>query len=67
MIDREKERITDRGVHFLSAGKDKHRRRARRENKGGRGRENTRGRGGMFMCFLFGSNGDSLTPAAQSC
>lgn len=27
MIDREKESITGHGVHFLSAGKDKHRRR----------------------------------------
>ena len=41
MIDRAKERVTSPGVHFLSAGKDKHRAGGRwRENKESRGREN---------------------------
>lgn len=60
MIDREKERITaplpvcwERQTQ--AEGEDR-KQRGQRES----------GWRGMFMCFLFGSNGDSLTPPDQS-
>lgn len=56
-----KVRITVCGLHFLSAGKDKHKLRERRENKEGRGRETERNVHVGFF-FLFGSNGDLFRP-----